>query len=140
MKRHGQPLWWLQLDRCSACGQSWLVASEERQNDVYCLRRMREADAQSVIAGGAWPTDFHRYETLLRLGIEAGNVFRFFDPMDTRWTIADLARERPGIRVSELAKLVALDVEVAAMVAREAVLLDGVEITFDIGSDRRLGE
>jgi hypothetical protein len=130
-KRHGPPLWWLHLERCSACGQSWLVASEERQNDNYCLRRVREDEARSVVAGGPWPTDFHRYETLIRLGIEAGHVFRFIDPMDTRWTMADLARERPGIRVSELAELVALDVEVAAIVAREVVRREAVDITFD---------
>ncbi|MCE9635663.1 MAG: hypothetical protein K8T90_08160 [Planctomycetes bacterium] len=140
MKPHGKPLWWLDLERCSACGQWWLMAAEERKNDVYCLRRMHEAEAQSVMVGGTWPTDFHRYETLIRLGIAADSVSWYLDPMDARWTIADLARERPGIRVSEIAELVTLDVEVAAMVAREAVLLDGVEITFDVGSDRPLGD
>lgn len=135
MKRHGMPLWWLSLERCSACRQWWLEAAEERQNDVYCLRRVSDEDAERVMAGGAWPTDFHKYETLIRLGIDAGIVFRFIHPMDTRWTIADLARERPGIRVSELAKLVALDVEVAAAVAREVVMLEGVDITFDTGAD-----
>ena len=131
VKRHGEPLWWLDIERCAECRQHWLVAAEERQNDVFCLRRLSEAEAERVLSGGPWPTDFHRYERLIRLGISAGIVFRFVDPMDTRRTIADLARERPGIRVSELAELVALKVEVAAIVAREAVLLEGVEISFD---------
>jgi len=135
MKRHGEPLWWLHLERCSACSQWWLVASECRQNDVFCLKRMCEADARSVMAGGPWPTDFHRYETLIRHAIATDNVFHFLDPMDRRPTIAGLARERPGIPVSELAELVALEVEIAAIVAREAVRLDGVEITFDAGAE-----
>jgi hypothetical protein len=133
---HGKPLWWLEINRCSACRQWWLLAAEERQNDVYCLRRMTDAEAEVVISGGPWPTDFHPYEDLIRLGIAAGVVFHFLDSMDTRWTIADLARQRPGIRVSEIAKLVALDPETAATVARRVVLLHGVDITFDVGSDR----
>lgn len=131
VKRHGAPLWWLGIERCTACGQHWLVAAEERQNDVYCLRRMSGDEAVRALAGGGWPADFHRYETLIRLGIAAGIVFRFLNPMEQRHTLADLARERPGIRVSELAHLLALDVEVAARVAREAVALDGVDVTFD---------
>lgn len=131
VRRHGEPLWWLELNRCSACGQWWLLAAEERQNDVYCLRRMSGDEAERVMAGGAWPTDFHKYETLIRLGIEAGVVFRFLNPMEQRHTLADLARERPGICVSELAHLLALDVDVAERVAREAVALDGVDVTFD---------
>lgn len=130
-KRHGDPLWWLEVNRCTACGQWWLLGAEERQNDVYCLRRMSGDEAERVMAGGRWPTDFHKYETLIRLGIEAGVVVRFLNPMEQRHTLADLARERPGIRVSELARLLALDVDVAATVAREAVALDGVDVTFD---------
>jgi hypothetical protein len=134
VERHGEPLWWLEIDRCSACGQWWLLAAEERQNDNYCLRRMTDVEAERVLAGGPWPTDFHQYETLVRLGIDAGHVFRFLHPMDTRWTIALLARQRPGIRVSEIAKLVALDQETAAVVAREVVRLEGVDVTFDVGT------
>ena len=131
LKKHGKPLWWLGLCRCTECRQHWLVASEERKNDVYCLRRLSESAADEIVSGGRWPTEFHQYETLIRLGIEANIEFVFVNPMDARWTIALLAEQRPGIRVSEIAELASLDVDTATMVARETVLLDGVKITFD---------
>ena len=130
-KRRGKPMWWLWIARCSACRQTWLVGSEERQNDVFCLRRMSEGEADAALRNNSWPADFDRYETLIRLGIAAGIVFRFVDPMDTRDAMADLARERPGIRVSELAHLLALDDSVAATVARRVVKSKGVSIRFD---------
>jgi hypothetical protein len=42
------------------------------------------------------------------LGLDAGKSLRFADleqANSLRWTIADLAKARPGIRVSELAEL-----------------------------------
>ena len=48
------------------------------------------------------------------------------------WTIADLARERPGIAVSRLALLLNLTPEVAADLARKVVARDAVDITFDV--------
>jgi len=131
VRRRGDPFWWLAIRRCRACGQWWLVAGEERQNDVYCLRRMTEGAAESVIRAGVWPTEFDQYETLIQLGIAAGIVFRMVDPMDAQYAMADLARERPGIRVSELAHLLALDAAVAARVARHVVASERVKITFD---------
>lgn len=129
VKRRGGPRWWLWMARCTACRQHWLIGSEERQNDNFCLKRMSEDQAEAVRCTGSWPTDFNRYETLIRLGIAAGNVARFGDPMDTRETMADLALERPGIRVAELARLLNLDEAVAADLARSLVRSRGVEIT-----------
>lgn len=60
-------------------------------------------------------------------------TFRFLDPMDTRDTMADLARERPGIRVSELAHLLSLDLPEATSIARGIVQAEGAEIEFDCG-------
>jgi hypothetical protein len=131
VSRRGAAFWWLSIHRCSACRQWWLVAGEERQNDVFCLRRMSDDEAASALDADAWPSDFDRYETLINLAIAAGITFRFVDPMDTRHTMADLARERPGIRVSELARLLSLDSATAATVARHVVASEGVGITFD---------
>jgi len=131
VKSRGAPKWWLWIARCSACRQAWLVGSEERQHDVFCLRRMSEVEVDETARTNTWPMDFDRYETLIRLGISAGIVFRFADPMDTRHTMADLTRERPGIRVSELAHLLALDDAVAKTIAKRVVKEEKVEITFD---------
>ena len=47
------------------------------------------------------------------------------------WTIARLARETPGIHISELAELLNLDVAVAVKFAEQVVKEKGVIITFD---------
>jgi hypothetical protein len=77
VKRRGEPKWWLWMARCRACRQAWLVGADELQNDVFCLKRMTAAEADVALRNDAWPTDFDRYETLIRLGIAAGIVFRF---------------------------------------------------------------
>lgn len=45
------------------------------------------------------------------------------------WTMADLARQRPGITVSELAELLDLDEETAAIVADKTRIAHGVAIS-----------
>jgi hypothetical protein len=57
--------------------------------------------------------------------------------MGTRHAMAELARERPGIRVSELAGLLNLDAAEAANVARRVVWTEGETITFDCGEAGR---
>ena len=47
------------------------------------------------------------------------------------WTIARLARETPGIHISELAELLNLDLSVAAKFAEQVVKEKGLIITFD---------
>ena len=130
--RRGQPYWWLGMSECTACSTHWLVAQEERQNEVYLLRRI---DDPGIVAGvvtpGRWPGDFDRYETLLSLGRAAGHRVRFVDPLGASSlaaTIVDLARERPGITVSELAELLNLDQATAAALADQAITLHGVRI------------
>lgn len=133
LQSRGAPYWWLWLARCTACEQSWLVASEERQNDIFCLRRLDAGEVRSIELDGRWPTDFDRYETLLRIGLDRGRSVRYLDPENSGLdvTIADLARERPRIRVSELATLLNLDPQMASRLARRAAKEGGIEITFD---------
>lgn len=118
--RRGWPWWWLLSFRCGACGQDWLVASEERQNDVFILRRLDRPTAERIVRENVWPPDLERYETLLEIGKAAGRSVRFLNVADSSLphTIADLAKERPGIRVSELASLLNLDPAVAHELAR----------------------
>jgi hypothetical protein len=86
-----------------------------------------------LLRDNVWPPDFERYETLLEIGREYGRQVRFLDVENSSLpcTIADLARERPGIAVSRLAWLLNLTPETALSLARKVVDRDGVQITFD---------
>ena len=130
----GESLWWLWCGECTRCGQWWLVAQEERQNDVFCLRRLADTEATALVENDVWPPDFDSYEALLRLGLKAGKSVRFAEPEQAkslRWTMADLAKARPGIRVSELAELLSLDIDTVCALARRAVRDDGAVIDLD---------
>jgi hypothetical protein len=132
VRKRGMPWWWLHASVCQACGQTWLLAQEERHNDLFILRRLDKTTAARLLQGGIWPAEFDRYETLLEIGRAAGHSVRFFDVADSPLlhTVADLARERPGICFSELASLLNLDPGVAADLARQ-VESATVGITFD---------
>ena len=81
-----------------------------------------------------WPPDFDQYETLLRLGRAAGHTVRWADPVNgssLEWTIADLARQRPGISVAELAELLDLDEDITSTIADRAVIKHGVSIRIE---------
>jgi hypothetical protein len=133
-RSRGEPFWWLWCGECTRCGQWWLVAQEERQNDVFCLRRLADGEAIALVEHNNWPSDFDSYEALLRLSLNAGKSVQFAEPEEAkslRWTIADLAKARPGIRVSELAELLNLDLETALTLAKRAVRDDAAVIEFD---------
>jgi hypothetical protein len=130
----GDPYWWLSLQRCAECGQDWLVAEESRQNDVYCLRRLDAAAAERIAADGVWPPDFDRYEALLEAGKEAGKSVRFMDPVGSSSlgaSMEQLAQESPGIKLSHLAELLNLDLEIARAIAENVVAEKGVEIDLE---------
>jgi hypothetical protein len=133
VRRRGSPWWWLYASTCRACGQTWLVAQEETHNDLFILRRLDPATTDRLLQGGSWPTEFDRYESLLEIGRAAGRSVRYFDVADSPlpYMITRLARERPGIRVSELASLLNLDPEVTAELARHVVESEGAVVTFD---------
>jgi hypothetical protein len=132
VKKRDQPYWWLSVYQCYVCEQSWLVAQEERQNDVMCLQKLAPAMMQSVLNYGQWPGTFDHYESLLRLGLEAGKRVRFLDPLNSSllWTISDLAKEKPGISTIEISELLNLDLELAEEIARKVAQEDDVSISF----------
>lgn len=131
--KRGDPFWWLYACQCSQCGADWLIASEERQNDIFCLHRLAPSESKKIRDQDSWPTVFDSYETLLTIGRDAGRSVRFVDPLDSslRYTIVDLAKERPGISVSELASLLNLDIEIVAKLATLAASDSDVKITMD---------
>jgi hypothetical protein len=134
VRRRDTPLWWLWAARCRACGQGWLVGSEERQNDVYCMKRLAPEQLQEIIGHGNWPPDFDTYEALLHIGLDAGRSVRFVDPLSSSMnaTVVALAKARPGISVSEIARLLSVDVALARELARRAAEREGVQVVFDI--------
>jgi hypothetical protein len=133
LRERGEPRWWLYASCCEACGQLWLVAQEERQNDVFILKRLDQTAATDLSTADVWPRDFDRYETLLEIGRVAGKKVSFVDPFDSSLvaTIEDLARDRPYIAVSEIARLLNLDLRLATALARAVVRTTGVIIKFD---------
>jgi hypothetical protein len=133
VKKRGEPFWWLSVEHCRECNQWWLVASEQQQNDVYCLRRLDRQTANEILNKNSWPDYFDRYGTLLRLVHETGRIVQFVDPMKSSlaWTIADLAKEHPGIAISEIAKMLNLDMDVAIELAKKIVINEGVQINFE---------
>jgi hypothetical protein len=133
VKARGDSHWWLWAARCHVCGQGWLVGQEERQNDLFCMRRLDDEELEAIERYDRWPADFDTYERLLQIGLQWGRSVRFVDPMDSCLgsTVASLAKERPRIAVSDLAALLNLDLELAAELARRAVEQEKVKITFD---------
>ena len=131
--RKGKEQWWLAEYLCSCCGESWLVAEETRQNDVYLLKRLSLAEKKRIEEEDCWPGDFNSLESLLRLGPEMGHRCTFADPLDSSLscTAADLAEERPGIGLPDLQELLNLDYETAMSVAIKAIGERNVVIDLD---------
>jgi hypothetical protein len=135
VKSRGEPYEWVSAQRCRQCGQDWLVGTELGHIDVLCLRRLTVEEANRLLIEDFWPSDFDKYATLLRLGKEAGRVGGWIEGMDPSlstvpWTIARLARETPGIHISEIAELLNLTVAVARKFAEQVVKEKRVIITF----------
>ena len=88
-KERGEPYWWLSLYQCRECLTWWLVAQEERQNDIFCMRRLSPDTASDILNKDCWPDIFDRYETLIRIGYHTARRWRFADPLNSslRWTI-----------------------------------------------------
>jgi hypothetical protein len=133
VRDRGAPYWWLSASECRVCKTLWVVAQESRQNDIFILRRLEPPADGLLLRDNVWPPDFERYEALLEIGRDYGRAVRFAEPENSSlaWTIADLAKERRGIAVSQLASLLNLTAETAAKLARKVVDSEGVDITFD---------
>jgi hypothetical protein len=123
VKKRGKEYWWLSVHQCHVCNQVWLVASEERQNDIYCLHRLDDQSLEEIINNNQCPSYFDTYEILLRIGFEAGVSVSFVDPFESSlsWIIADLVRDNPQILISEIAKLLNLNIELAIELSKQAM-------------------
>ena len=129
--KRGEPYWWLHLSKCKNCDQYWLIAQEERQNDIVCMSRLETKIAEKIIKDNIWPSIFDKYEALLKIGKENDKSVRFFDPINgssLAYTIEDLAKENPGIKLSYLAELLNIDIQTALIISKEVIKNKGVNI------------
>lgn len=116
---HGDVLWWLNLSHCSACGQDWMIAPEERIYDDHYLKRLTPDEADAIMARNAWPGDFLRYEAVLRFGQRNSKASSFLDPRSGLMpTIEDLRRERHDISDAEIGELIGISEKQVARLAR----------------------
>jgi hypothetical protein len=116
VRDHGEEKWWLYFSRCRLCGQNWLVAQEERIFDVYLLRRLDGAQADSIIRDGHWPVEFLTYGDVLVVGRSFYEPARFFELLSPSlvFTVEDLLKQRPDISASEVGYLIGLSDREAA--------------------------
>lgn len=128
--RHPDPLWWLSALGCDSCGQWWLVAADERINDVFLMRRLSDEELRSLQTWQVWPTDFLRYADVLQLGRDRGHRWMFADPDSSALvhTVVDLAREDEDMSVSRIASLLQLDFQHAGRLAELAEAQASVRI------------
>jgi len=110
VRDHGGALWWLYLSRCSACGQDWMVAQEERIYDDYYLRRLDREAAERIVAAGEWPDAFITYERVLKIGRSLSRLFTYLDPLSPALidTARDLREARPDISILEISHLLGI--------------------------------
>ena len=133
IRNFGEPLWWLSLYNCTICRQFWLVAHEENQNDINCLKRLTNDEGTQIAESNKWPKHFRTYEELLIIGRDNGCSVTFVDPLNDSsliYTAINLAKERPGISVAAIASLLSLDHELAVEVCKRAVSEEKVNISF----------
>ena len=117
---HGGEQWWLYTSRCSVCETDWMIAQEERIHDNYYLRRLSATDMQAILENGQWPSEFLRFEDVIKLGPDNNQVARFFNPNDLTDTVKELIEARAGIAASEIAYLLCLSESEAARLIERA--------------------
>jgi hypothetical protein len=117
---YGDEKWWLYVSTCRACGQSWMVAQEERIHDNYCLKRIDPETLSEIVEHSRWPDDFLAYEQILRLGRDIGYVATFLDPKSPALveTAQDLRRARPEISTEDVAYALAISAKQAERLFR----------------------
>ena len=124
LKVRGEPYWWLYMVKCKVCNDYWLIAQEERHNDIYCLYRLNLLQVYEIKEKDIWPEIFDKFENLLKIGYENNKRCSFLDPENDSpiaYTIEDLAKERPFIKISELSKLLNIDIETTLKISEKVI-------------------
>ena len=134
IKSHGDPYWWLSLCRCKICHQNWLVAQETRHYDENCYKRLNQGIAEEILHTNNWPPYFKKYEELLLLCKTTGRKVMYVDPINSIelfYTISDLAKENPNIKILRIMELLNLDAETASILCKKIVQKENVLIDFN---------
>lgn len=120
--KYGETFWWLWLAECNMCDQFWLVASEERINDVFIMKRLPSHEAQRVLNESIWPSDFNKFSTLLTIGKQRGHTVRFMNPVSRSLvrTVIDLAAENPDLNIEDISALLQIGLPQAEAIVEEA--------------------
>lgn len=126
--KHGGGAWWLYASRCSACGQDWMIAQEERIHDNFYLKRLASADMKMIEELGEWPPDFLKFEDVIKLGPDHKQVARFFDPNDLTDTVKELMEARSDISAGEIAYLLVLSEREATRLMDRAVSMSWTQL------------
>lgn len=128
IKVYGEPLSWLYLYECNVCTQQWLMAQDNSQNDINCLKRLTKSEADKIITEDNWPEYFKSYEELLILGKEAGISVSSPGDSSLVHTVVELAKNRPGISVSEIMDLLNVDHELGMEICKKAMSEEKITI------------
>ena len=88
-------------------------------NDVYVVKRLNEEEGTAA-ARGEWPTDFDRYEDLIRIAKENGHEMRYADPMETLPICIDLVGQNPGIEAETVSDLINVALDQAHLLVARA--------------------
>jgi hypothetical protein len=115
-------MFWMHRFNCRACATEWWLLEEGRIYDVWILFR-----------GGTNRPAVESYRELLSLAILMGASVQYFQPqvsVEIPATIEDLARETPGIAVSELARLISIPLGVVRKHAQR--ILEDTALNIDL--------
>lgn len=116
LRERGSEFWWLSLNKCLNCQQHWLVAQEERLNDVFVLKRVSNTVASAILREGRWPGFLETYEELLEIGKAHGHAARYEDPLEMLPIAIDLLGQRPDLSAVDFARLGNVDEDSAERV------------------------
>ncbi len=108
---------------CKNCKTQWTVAQDNNIYDVWIVVRSARDDTAKV----------NTYRGLLSQAVTFGAMVRYGDPMhsvELPWAIEELARETPGISVTELTALLPVDRDVVMHHAR--AVLSGTGVSIDL--------
>ena len=108
---HGGSQWWLYLSCCHVCSQHWMIAQDERIFDEFLLKRIGSTEANLIVSDRAWPSDFLRYEDVLRVLRTRCRFPIWFDLNDSplAFTIEELRAVNPGLSLEEAADIVGVN-------------------------------
>jgi len=116
-------MFWLHRFRCKTCHTEWWLAEEARIYDVWILFRSWDT-----------PPSLNTYHELLSMAVSLGASVRYFQPevsIEIPITIEELAQEKPGMKVSEIAQLIPVPLEIIRQHARDVALKTGLHIDFE---------